>query len=273
MLHFLKHHSFAVILLIFTYGCQSVVHQDNQHEDLITNSNHLSPVTKGFTKWHEQVIASKKAIDTNQSEISLSYNKIRDFDNQSMTSYWIDEVSTIIAKNSEYQQTITQEAKQDKYIFVQNLLKNPKQVTLFEGASNAFVDALNHIEGLDYRYRNLSNAFEDSARGRTHKTISEKRNINNVSLNIYRSRNNTPSVMEQMLTVAAVKILNLENDAKISKSYQKLLSNIPVENCLHRAQQNSAQCQAASYDKHDLSFCMAKHAIGETSQCFSWILP
>ncbi|MFT6072562.1 MAG: hypothetical protein ACJARD_001223 [Alphaproteobacteria bacterium] len=238
-------------------------------------SEYSGAVTNGYARWNEQVLHSKNVINSSQYKINASYDSIRDFDKQLMTGHWIQEIASIMAKNPQFRQAIEAGAQEtgDKLSFAQSLLSYPQIAIRYDGASNALIDGLNHIERFDYQYRNLSHAFEDAARGRRNKTRSKARNISNIDLSIYASKNNTPSVAEQMLSIAAIKILSLENNPNIRVAYNSTLLNMPVENCLHHAQRNSAQCKAASHDKHDLSFCMAKHAIGETSQCFSWILP
>ncbi len=227
----------------------------------------------GYSKWHNQMIQSKNAINADKQTIAQSYDTIRNFDKKSITSSWLNTISTAIADNKTYRSTIIEAAGNDKIGFAEKLLNNPKNAIYYSGASDALVSGLKHVESFDYQYRNLSNAFEDSARGRTKKTVSQTKNISNISLKLYESKNNTPSVAEQMLTIAAVKILGLSDNAKLQTAYHKTLTSNAIETCLGNAQRNSAQCKAASYDKNDLSFCMAKHAIGETSQCFSWILP
>lgn len=231
---------------------------------------------KGFQLWNQTVLSSEHAINSSKSKIESSYNKISNFDRKMMTASWIDEVSSVIAKNETYAKAVRKTAKAssyDKIKFAQSLINYPQQMINYNGAVPAFIDGLNHIEGLDYNYRSLSNAFEDAARGRKFKTQVNNKEINSIIPDIYASKNGTPSVAEQMLTAAAIKILGLTEHPEIKTSYNNILLNTPIESCLAQAQRNSAQCKAASYDKNDLSFCMAKHAIGETSQCFSWILP
>jgi hypothetical protein len=227
----------------------------------------------GYAKWHNQMIHAKNAINGDKKTIEQSYDIIRNFDKKSMTSSWLNEISAAIANNKTYRRTIIEAAGSNKIGFAETLLNNPKNSIYYQGASDALISGLKHVESFDYQYRNLSNAFEDSARGRTKKTLSQTKNISNISLKLYESKNNTPSVAEQMLTIAAVKILGLSDNPKLQTAYNKTLMSNSIETCLGNAQRNSAQCKAASYDKNDLSFCMAKHAIAETSQCFSWILP
>lgn len=241
--------------------------------------NHLHTATTqtaidaSYNNWHNNIIKSQSALNSDKNRIETYYNTIRHFDKKSVTTSWLNDVATAMAKNPVYKKTILDAAGSDKLAFAQMVLKNPKSTISLLGASESLNTGLKHIEKYDYQYRMLSTAFEDSARGRTRKTVVNGKNINLVSLKQYTSKGNVPSVAEQLLTAAAVKILGLENNPTLKASYGTVLSNIPIENCLGNAQRNSAQCKAASYDKNDLSFCMAKHAIGETSQCFSWILP
>lgn len=246
----------------------------NKHTDVVsTQSEKISVADAGYAQWHKQILQSQNVINGNKTNIESSYDTIRDFDKKSMTSSWLNEISSAIASNHTYRQSIIDAAGNDKFGFAQALLNTPKNAIYYQGASEALVDGLKRVENFDYQYRNLSNAFEDSARGRAKKTLVNSKNISNITLNQYASKNNNPSVAEQLLTAAAIKILGFNDNPKLKMAYHKVLSSTPIESCLGNAQRNSAQCKAASYDKNDLSFCMAKHAIGETSQCFSWILP
>lgn len=230
-------------------------------------------VDAGYARWHQQVLQSKNVINGDKRKIETSYDTIRNFDRKSITVSWFNEISSAIAENNIYRQSILDASGDNKLFFAEFLLKNPKNSISYQGASDALISGLKRVASFDYQYRDLSNAFEDSARGRRQKTLTNAKNISAVQLYQYSSKNNTPSVAEQLLTAAAIKILELNNNPKLQVAYNQTLFNKPIENCLGNAQRNSAQCKAASYDKNDLSFCMAKHAIGETSQCFSWILP
>jgi hypothetical protein len=271
--------SLLVVSVLSLSACQKVKNtptdmHDNAYTTNTTNTTDaLSVVEMGYKNWYKNVLNSKTVINTDKNKIESLYNTIHNFNKKSVTTGWLDDVSTKMAKNSVYYNTILNRAKQDKLAFAKSLLSRPQDSIQYHGASEALSEGLKHIEKYDYQYRILSTAFEDSARGRTKKTLVNGKNIGIVSLKQYTSKNNTPSVAEQLLTIAAIKILNLHDSVELQTAYNKLLSNIPIESCLGHAQRNSAQCKAASYDKNDLSFCMAKHAIGETAQCFSWILP
>jgi hypothetical protein len=259
---------FAIPLL---GGCQYANKPTEKTEN--THVESLSVTDVGYKNWHEQMLQSKNAINADKEKITNSYDAIRSFNKESMTTSWLNEISTVMAQNATYRQSILDSAGHNKIDFSQALLNNPKNAIYYKGASEALIDGFKWIEKFDYQYRNLSNAFEDSARGRIKKTVSNSKNISTIALNIYTSKGTNPSVAEQLLTIAAIKILGVHDNPKLQMGYHKVLSNKPIESCLANAQRNSAQCKAASYDKNDLSFCMAKHAIGETAQCFSWILP
>jgi hypothetical protein len=265
--------SVMITSTLFLTACETTHKTADIENTPSPSDNGVSLVDAGYANWHKSVLNSHNVINGNQGKIESSYNSIRNFDKKSITAGWINEISTAMADNDVYRESILEAAADDKLGFAQALLKNPKESIYYQGASDALVAGLKKVENFDYQYRILSNAFEDSARGRARKTPSNAKNIGAVALKQYTSKNNTPSVAEQLLTAAAIKILGFDNNPKLQTAYTKVLSNTPIESCLGNAQRNSAQCKAASYDKNDLSFCMAKHAIGETSQCFSWILP
>jgi|GEM_PF-5221557 len=256
------------VSFVLTAACQS------SDEYLDTDNVAVNEaLTKSYADWHKRVLYAKHAIDENHTVIPKAYDFVIDYNQKNMSRNWMNEVASSMAKNVKYKKAILVAAKDNKIKFAKALLNAPKDAIYYEGSVSALIDGLNHIEALDNIYRNLVHAYEDYARGRQKSTFSELKTISEISVNLYASKTQTPSVAEQLLAIAAIRILGLTADPNITKLLDSVEKSRPIESCLLRAKQNSAQCKAASHDKHDLSFCMAKHAIGETSKCFSWMLP
>lgn len=272
MFNFIQKCMVGVVLGMVVSSCAD--HNGGGMTGLSQTSSDMTTTNKGaFNDWHQMALQSRSVIGQSKPVIQKSYDSLRNFDKKSLSTSWLDIISSQIAQNKTYRASILEAAGSDKVDFANSLLKTPKSAWNYNGANTAFIDGLKKVEMFDYDYRTLSNSFEDSARGRAGKTKTFSKNISNVVIKPYVSQGQSPSVAEQLLAIAAVKILGLENNSDVRNNLSTTLSNGAIERCLFRSQQNSAQCQAASYDKNDLSFCMAKHTIGETSKCFSWILP
>lgn len=264
-----KNFVFLLCLLICSLTSFNFVLADQK----ISNHDYIN---QEYQNWNNKVLESQFAINRSKSIIETSYDAIRQFDGHNITAGWIENVANIIAQNKDYRAFILEAADEfpdNRLIFAMSLLSYPQDSIQYQPAIRALTDGLKYVEKFDYNYRYLSNAFEDSARGRQSTGSISHENISYIVPEAYASKKGPPSVAEQMLTAAAIKILNMTEHPAIRDNYQNILSSRPIETCLADAQRNSAQCKAASNDKNDLSFCMARHAIKETTECFSWILP
>ena len=279
---------FTVIITIMSVlsGCSYVSSfkpystDDAPRSDITLQTNSISKasavVPQGlYTNWHQKALSTDKNIGKNKTVITTSYNELKGYNPTQLGGAWITAMADVIAQNASFATSIRDQAGTDKMQYAKRLLKNPELTASLEGAIPAFQTALQDVNTKDKDYRLLSARYEAFARG---KTLPQNIQDNSVrgkyfDVSAYSSKTaGNPSIMERMLTVAAVKILEQDTNPALSADIAMITQNNGMTNCLETARKNSNQCQAASHDEYDLSFCMAKHAIGEVSKCFSWIL-
>ena len=76
-----------------------------------------------------------------------------------------------------------------------------------------------------------------------------------------------------MMAIGAIKVLGHAEDADLQPAIEHLLHSQPMNSCVQLANLNLGQCLSATHAENDTVFCLSAHAVGETSRCFSWILP
>lgn len=227
-----------------------------------------------YTSWHQKALNTNQNIGKNKTIIMTSYNDLRNYDPTQLGQSWIVAMADVIAGNADFMASVHEQAGGDNKKYAKALLQNPQVTTLLNGAIPAFQTALSDVGSKDKDYRLLAERYEAFARGKTlPQTVVQANTAKYFDVSLYSSKTaGNPSIMERMLTLAALKILGEDKNPALIPHIALITQNGGMTNCLETARKNSNQCQAASHDEYDLSFCMSKHAIGEVAKCFSWIL-
>lgn len=268
----------TIILATFLTGCGESDSKPNtlQMSEKKANNNAgvvIAP-TGDYERWHISALSSQKVIGKSKNEMQPAYNKIHDYDPMLFGENWIYDMAQIASKNESFRRSVQGYTDMSKKDLAELLVKVPQNSTRFGGSANAFKDVLSTIAVNDDKYRLLSAQFEASARNQSIPHSVSPKNISNPSFLGYTTKQGQPpSVIERVLTIAALQLLSDNGAGSYKTQIAHLANNQAVTNCLTKAKFNSLQCSAASYDNKDLSFCAAKHSIGEVSSCMSWLLP
>ncbi len=227
-----------------------------------------------YANWNKNVTEGEKFVKSKGPEIKTYFNSLSRIDPAGMGKDWIKLAGKEAAAHPQFTASVKSAAGSDSKGYMKSLTSDPKKIRALNGSKEAFTLALNQINARNTGYKRLEKRFEASARGTSAPLDPALRPISAIRIEPYYSTvPGNPSVAERILIVAAANVLKMENDSDVARSLEALSENRGISGCLNLAQKNSAQCGAASYNDSDLSYCVAKHAIGEVSRCFSWILP
>jgi hypothetical protein len=242
---------------------------------LITNTNITSTSNADYIKWQATAFDSEKYV-TNKAKAPTILSGLRAYNANNLGKAWISNLANNVSQNPEFISRIKQVAGNNSKNFVENASKEPAKITkLIPNSDEAFLKALEAVHSDDLRYKWLEQAFTASAKGQSIPTKTQKPlNTQAFSTGIYTSFDpNNPSIMERVIIIASAQTLGLANDSTIKPKIEALKSNPAMTKCLQYATMNMDQCKAASRGNDEVSYCVAKHGIGEVSNCFSWILP
>jgi hypothetical protein len=237
----------------------------------------LTDMNQRYEQWSLNAKNSEKNIQGDETAMRSTLRNLRGFDPKQLGQGWIAHMALAASTQEEFINAVKTTASANPSL-AQDLLKDPRKVTTISGIEKSFFTTLDQVSTDDQAYRWLSQSYEANARGKDLPTKDSVAKVSvpmNIGLTPYRSTNASkePSVMEKTMALAAVKVLDKDKEVTLKPLVDSLAQHKAVTSCLSLAQQNVDQCQAAAKGKTDLSFCVAKHNLAETAQCFAWILP